>query len=598
MQTDIQNIINQSQNIMIDPDTIPTFELKPRTETRHNGVYFIDIQTDKQTGEIQEKTPIKISDHLRVIGIGQDESKAAYIVIEYRNKFTHHIQTTAIKQADIGTNKGWYDLQNMGVGVMSDRKSRERVANYLQFSGKQTQYQIRHTTGWKGENYFFPSGEIITPNDHERHKIIYMGDTSKANEYHISGSLNDWQTHIAHYAIGNSRLMLALGTAFAAPLLRGLNMENGGFHLFGDSRDGKSTAAYVGASVWGSRESKVSWNSTALAIINSACARNDCFMMLDEIGEQRDTRIVAQAAYSLGNGQNKGQAHKDGGNRPTINFKTLFFSTGEKPLDTYIKNGNPELWNAGQAVRLASIPSDTGKGYQAYDTIHHFATAAEFGDHLNDSTAQFYGTAGQAWIIALQSDPKHKQRIQAHMNAFLAKLPHDLNGQIRTVGKRFALVYAALELASEYGITGFQAGASLAPLLQCFHAWLDRNGMEKSETQQIIENAQDFFDLHAFSHRFADLDLLGDFERAGEHHAGFKERHGDDWIYWVVYAAFKHEIAQRFEPRKAVDVLAAAKWLIMGSDKKHYGAHQKNRKHMGGRRYMQFNGSTPPDRNE
>lgn len=257
MQTDIQNIINQSQNIMIDPDTIPIVELEQRIETRQNGVYFIDVRTDKETGEIDEK-PLKISDHLRVIGIGQDESKAAYIVIEYRNKFTYHIQTTAIKQADIGTSKGWYDLQNMGVGVMSDRKSRERMANYLQFSGSKTQYSIRHTTGWKGENYFFPSGEIITPNDHERPKIIYMGDTSKADEYRVSGSLNDWQAHIARYAVGNSRLMLALGTAFAAPLLRVLHMENGGFHLFGDSRDGKSTAAYVGASVWGSRESKVS----------------------------------------------------------------------------------------------------------------------------------------------------------------------------------------------------------------------------------------------------------------------------------------------------------------------------------------------------
>lgn len=595
MQTDIQNIINQSQNIMIDPDTIPIVELEQRIETRQNGVYFIDVRTDKETGEIDEK-PLKISDHLRVIGIGQDESKAAYIVIEYRNKFTHRTQTTAIKQADIGTSKGWYDLQNMGVGVMSDRKSRERVANYLQFSGKQTQYQIRHTTGWKGENYFFPSGEIITPNDHERPKIIYMGDTSKADEYRVSGSLNDWQDNIARYAVGNSRLMLALGTAFAAPLLRVLHMENGGFHLFGDSRDGKSTAAYVGASVWGSRESKVSWNSTALAIINSACARNDCFMMLDEIGEQKDTRIVAQAAYSLGNGQNKGQSEKDRNqNRPTINFKTLFFSTGEKPLDTYIKNGSPELWNAGQSVRLASIPSDTGKGYQAYDTIHHFATAAEFGDHLNDSTAQFYGTAGRAWIVALQSDPDHKPRIQTHMNAFLAKLPHGLNGQIRTVGKRFALVYAALELASEYGITGIQAGASLAPLLQCFQAWLDRNGMEKTETQQIIENAQDFFDRYAESYRFTNLALVGEFDRVGDNHAGYKEQSGEDWVYWVVCPIFRDEIAKGFESRKVVDVLVQAQWLIWGKDKKSYGAHQKTAKQMGGKRYYQFKGSTPPD---
>lgn len=158
MQTDIQNIINQSQNIMIDPDTIPTFELKPRTETRHNGVYFIDIQTDKQTGEIR-KTPIKISDHLRVIGIGQDESKAAYIVIEYRNKFTHHIQTTAIKQADIGTNKGWYDLQNMGVGVMSDRKAASvwQIICNFQASKPNTKYATQQAG--KAKTTFFQAAK-------------------------------------------------------------------------------------------------------------------------------------------------------------------------------------------------------------------------------------------------------------------------------------------------------------------------------------------------------------------------------------------------------------------------------------------------------
>lgn len=590
---------NTSPHIIIDMDdmdTIPTFEPEPRTQAQNDGVYFIDIQTDKQTGEIIEKKPIKISDYLRVVGIGQDENESAYIVIEYRNKFTHHTKTTAIKQAEIGTHQGWCTLQDMGIGIMGRRQFRERLADYLQFAKNKTQYQILHTTGWKGESYFLPSGEVITPDNAECPKIIYMGDTKKANEYRASGTLDDWREHIARYAVGNSRLMLVLGTAFSAPLLRALNMENGGFHLFGDSRDGKSTTAHIGLSVWGSRESKVSWNATALAIINSAYARNDCFMVLDEIGEQKDTRIVAQASYSLGNGQNKGQAHKDGGNRANINFKTLFFSTGEKPLDTYIKNGDPKLWNAGQAVRLASIPADAKKGYGVFDTIHHFETSWDFAEYLNESTAQFYGTAGRAWIHALQNDPNHADSLRQYMADFQAQLPPNLNGQIRTVGKRFALVYASLELASQYGITGFQAQASLAPLLQCFHAWLERNGTEKSETQQIIEQARDFFDAYADGMRFVNYEWAKEQAYTGattaHNHAGYKFKvHHNKIEFWVISKVFKNEIAQGFEVAKVVDILSSMLWLKKGKGvKSEYGTHQKD-----GKRFFIFVDSAPPE---
>ncbi|WP_372510843.1 DUF927 domain-containing protein [Neisseria mucosa] len=63
-----------------------------------------------------------------------------------------------------------------------------------------------------------PSGETITA-DGKTHTVIYNGDTSQAAAYRPNGELTDWQQSIARYAAGNSRLCLALGTSFAAPLL-------------------------------------------------------------------------------------------------------------------------------------------------------------------------------------------------------------------------------------------------------------------------------------------------------------------------------------------------------------------------------------------
>ena len=90
--------------------------------------------------------------------------------------------------------------------------------------------------------------------------MIYNGDTSQAAAYAEAGTLADWQRELGRYLAGNSRLCLAGGAALAAPLVCLLGMESGGFHLFGDSRDGKSTAARLALSVWGNPSTlMVSW---------------------------------------------------------------------------------------------------------------------------------------------------------------------------------------------------------------------------------------------------------------------------------------------------------------------------------------------------
>ncbi|QMT40849.1 DUF927 domain-containing protein [Neisseria shayeganii] len=126
------------------------------------------------------------------------------------------------------------------------------LADYLQTDGLHTPYTVTAQSGWAARQsaYVLPSGEILAA-DKGKHapRVIYNGDKSQAAAYAANGTLADWQLQVARYAAGNSRLSLAIGTALAAPLLGLLGMESGGFHLFGDSRDGKSTAARAALSV-------------------------------------------------------------------------------------------------------------------------------------------------------------------------------------------------------------------------------------------------------------------------------------------------------------------------------------------------------------
>lgn len=245
------------------------------------------------------KPPLRLSDTIRLVGRGADGEGQHYRIIEWQDRFTKKARLGVLPQSLIGTPQGWQYLQGLGITVLSGRKKRDLLADYLQSEGSNSAWAIAKKAGWHGSAYILPGGDIIAQ---EEQRIICHGDTSQKHAYQPKGSLADWQAHIARYAAGNSRLLLALGTAFAAPLLSLLNIEGGGFHLYGDSSDGKTTAAKVALSVWGAPDDlKTTWEGTGHGFSNLASSRNDGFLVLDEIG-QASARVVQHTAYSVING--------------------------------------------------------------------------------------------------------------------------------------------------------------------------------------------------------------------------------------------------------------------------------------------------------
>lgn len=347
-----------------------TYTPHPRYECTRGGVYHIGIKTDKE-GNTSETPPVWLSDPIRLIGRGTDGTGSHYRIIEWKDRLTGAAKQAAVPSAEIGSVQGWQRLQSYGLTILSGRAKRERLADYLQTEGENTHYAVTARAGWHGAAYILPSGEVIRPGNAEAGRVIYNGDKSQAPAYEAAGTAQEWNTEIGQYLTGNSRLCLAVGTALAAPLIGLLGMEAGGFHLFGDSRDGKSTAARIALSIWGNPAALMqTWTGTAHGFTNLANALNDGLLVLDEIG-QANARQVSQTAYSVINGVSKVQGAKEGGNRESTRWKTLLFSTGEKPLDAFIRR-HGEDWNAGQAARLPSIPSNAGQGLGIYDRLHGF----------------------------------------------------------------------------------------------------------------------------------------------------------------------------------------------------------------------------------
>ena len=444
-----------------------------------------------------------LADAIHLIGRAVDEEGGNWRIIEWRDRYhtTHH---AALDMGDIGTPAGWRALQRLGIAIKAGRKKRERLADYLQGSGKNTRWQLAKTAGWHSGAYILPSGEVLGAAEN----IHYHGDTSQGADYQPKGSLADWQA-LARLAEDNSRLCLALGCAFAAPLLDLLGHESGGFHLYGDSSDGKTTAALFTLSVWGNpKELKLTWEGTAHGFSNTAAARNDGLLVLDEIG-QASARTAAQTAYAVLNGTGKIQGAKEGGNRAINRWRIMLLSTGEKNLDGYLKTEGKD-WQAGQATRLPAIPADTGKGMGIYDTLHGFAGGAELSEHLTREGEKNHGTAGRAYIAHLATiDAVGEAR--KHIDAFMDAI----------------------------------------------------QGSGKHEDRKIIEQAEDFLQTWGMTNRFAWRTWRGGEgdPQTYSDHAGYKEAIGDQMKFWITPAVFRGEIARGYEANKACQVLHAIGWL-------------------------------------
>ncbi|WP_162560584.1 DUF927 domain-containing protein [Methylobacterium durans] len=183
------------------------------------------------------------------------------------------------------------------------------------------------SAGWHGAAFVLPNRTIGSAADET---IVFDGQAGAAR-YATNGTLRDWIKQVAAPATANSRLVLALSTAFAGPLNDLLQWEGGGVHLVGSSSSGKSTALVAAGSVWGGggRAGFVhTWRATGNGLESIARSHSGTLLALDELGEI-DPREAAKTIYMLGNGVSKIRATREADTRPRAEWRAMLLSAGE-----------------------------------------------------------------------------------------------------------------------------------------------------------------------------------------------------------------------------------------------------------------------------
>jgi putative DNA primase/helicase len=459
-------------------------------------------------------------------------------------------------------------LLSKGLRLGYTRMARAKLLEFITCSTPNARARCVSRVGWHGSAFVMPDKTIGKSEE----RIIYQADRY-VRHFSRCGTIDDWKRNIAAYSAGNSRLVLSISTAFAAMLLHFIGAESGGLHFVGESSTGKTTALRVAASVYGGAEFLQRWRATANGLEALAALRCDSLLILDELA-QVEAKEAGEIAYMLANGTGKARATRNGNARSSHEWRILLLSAGEVGLAQHMNEGGKKI-KAGQEVRLVDIPADAEKGLGMFENLHDMESGAALSRMLHDATTNYYGCPALYFLeaITLPSNftliPPMLKKLR---DQFVKEnLPLNASGQVHRVCERFALIAAAGEIASHFGITGWKNGESEFGAKTCFLAWLEyRGGASNQEKPAILAQIRSFFEIHGEA-RFTCID--SNLSTNTTNRAGFKKKHANDsgenvYWYYVLPETFKTQVCQGYAQQLVTKTLIESGWLEIESSGK------------------------------
>jgi putative DNA primase/helicase len=448
------------------------------------------------------------------------------------------------------------ELMNRGYQFKRSRKS--KLLDYLQELGADLtdKYLLSDQTGWVKDSF-------LLDNKTYGDKFIKFCSVEPPSDsaFECRGTLEDWQVNVVAHAIGNSRLILVFGIAFAACFTEWLGLEGGGFNLCGESSKGKTTTCLTAASVFGHPERmKHSWHATANGLEGIAWRHNHIMLYLDEMGNG-DPKTIGTSAYMLANGTGKIRANRNGNAINEKRWKLLFLSSTEVGLTQKLQESGIPV-KAGQEVRIIDIPAIAHSEYGVFEDLGNYDSPKEFAEMLESNAKKYYGTAFDAYIQKLiDAPPNFKGKLQHRFQEFARELTPD--GADSTIGRaanRFALAYIGACTASHFGILPIDLEQIEWAIKSVFKDWIDsRGGTDSLELNQALKRIEYLFALNQHSDRIYNLDKLEPQiarNLLAYHNNG---KHGDEYL--VPTSVFETELCQGVNRAALIAELQRRKWI-------------------------------------
>jgi putative DNA primase/helicase len=548
---------------------------KPKAQIDNDGFVSFGPYVSSEAGlyfehEADDNGNAKPASHLtgplKVLAKTEDGSGSAWGILlawsdnaGYRHTWAMPLRMLAGELTDIKAR-----FLDEGLYVSTNKANAERLSNYLLMVKPDRRVQCVSKTGWCGRSYVTPA-KVYSPDG--AGDVVFQSDGIE-QPMEIRGTLAEWQEHIGKPAIGNARLQFGICTAFAGPLLHLTDEESGGFHITGTSSIGKTSILRAASSVCGAPVR--TWRATDNASESWAAESNDGLLILDELS-QVDAKAADAMAYMLGNGQGKGRSNRSGVARRVVRWRTMLLSSGEIGMAEKLTEGG-KRHKAGQAARMVEFPADAGAGFGAFQKLPEGMKAAEFAEHIKEAAEKYRGVALDEFLTRLVADADLAEVARAMRTTWLgANVPPNSDGQVERIAGRFAVVAAAGELAISFGILPWPRGSANAAAKECFDAAIKaRGGIGALEIERGIDQVRAFIAAHGASRfenpkdyesRTYQDSVTGATVTKDPHppktfnRAGWRERDGDDWNYFILAPAWRDEVCQGFNSKTIAQAL-------------------------------------------
>ncbi len=450
-------------------------------------------------------------------------------------------------------------LLHGGLYVSPFTKDRNALQSFLTLVKIDRRARAVSRVGWQDGCFALPDRTIDTGIGD---LVVYQGSAAVDHDYRAGGTLEGWQSGVARFGQGNSRIALVLCAGFVGPLLAAAGEEGGGLHLRGASSIGKSTALLAAASVWGPPSYVRQWRATANGLEGIAEQSNETLLILDELA-QLDPREAGSVAYLLANGCGKSRASQTGEARAAKRWLTFFLSSGEISLAEHARSDSRAKRSpAGQEVRILDIEADAGQGLGLFDTLGDHASGDAFARAIKEGAALNYGIAGPEFVRRLLGKVEGMAlSIREGLDRFASDcLPADADGQVARACRRFGLIAMAGEIATAKGILPWQPGEAVNAAKVVFASWLEaRGGAGAAEDRAAIEQVAEFIASHGSS-RFQSM--KGDGHLAVHNRAGFWRDDDMGNREYLIPAPIWREVCLGLNTKSATAVLLSRGYLV------------------------------------
>lgn len=431
-------------------------------------------------------------------------------------------------------------------------------------------------SGWqtlKRQRVFASPGGISTGDNDDSLHFIAGSDAGKA--FLASGTLEEWQTHVAEPLGYNKFGVLALSTAFAGPLI---NIDGGfgkavagGWNFVGARKTGKTILLSAAASVWGSPAMLKPWNSTGNGMEATCTDTSETILCMDELTAAKPEEI-GRVIYQIANGNGRLRAKQTGEKKEESHWFAIILSTSEETLATVMRS-EP---TGGQKVRLVDIDCTPGRTGVFNDTCgkppHIFAT------EIDSKTKQFYGTAAKIYLehlVNLRNTPDGDGKIIEYIENLKSQILDesgvtDVKGDASVIAGRLALAAAGAEMAVDCGVLPWPSGRATSVCCEVFRDWYAANGSDvDNELISALNAVRDVIDRNG-SAKFIPWqftagtetgvgtkypDAMGYIE-----HKDSSGQYPSHNVFYIFPSAWK-TIFKSIEPQRAAKLLAEAGFL-------------------------------------